>query len=237
MQKKTLISVLTFFVLAVILTFLINQFPPVHIWKIDITPILCGFGPLLSGMLCYQLFKTENVHQVNFNGLRPGITYGILGVAVLLPLLFINRLSKEAVLISILTQFVYSFGEEFGWRHYLQNATAGINKFVKPILIGTIWFAWHFSFIGNPIKVISGQDMPIVAGIPFCILILSILAFLWGDLVIKTKSILIPTIAHSITKFGDLYSVGIVLTLLLLLQIFWKKFNPDGKKKLFAEHI
>jgi hypothetical protein len=40
----------------------------------------------------------------------------------------------------------YAFTEEFGRRKYLQNALEGLNKHVKYIFIGIVWWIWHFRF-------------------------------------------------------------------------------------------
>ncbi len=45
-----------------------------------------------------------------------------------------------------LTNTIYAFTEEFGWRRYLQNALEGLNKNLKYIFIGVIWWIWHFRF-------------------------------------------------------------------------------------------
>jgi len=41
---------------------------------------------------------------------------------------------------------IYAFAEEIGWRGYLQNALEGLNKNLKYIFIGVIWWIWHFRF-------------------------------------------------------------------------------------------
>ncbi len=226
MTKSKFLQSLIFFAIAFILTFIFNRFlPELSILGIDLKLIIVGFGPLLSGLFCYQIFNTANEYQISFSGIRPAITYTIVGIAVLLPLLLITKQSKATIIFSIITQFIYSLGEEFGWRHYLLNLTKGMNKWIVPFFMGTIWFFWHYSLIDEPIKVLTGQDIPIFVGIPITILILSILSFLWCDLTIKTQSVLIPTVAHAITKYGDQKSIGIVILLLLLLQIFWNKLK------------
>lgn len=223
-----LIPSLTFFGIAFALTYTFDRFlPSILLTGIDFKLIIVGMGPLLSGLFCYAIFKTPNHYQISLQGSRPFITFTILGIAILLPILLNSNYSKETIIISIITQFTYSLGEEFGWRHYLLNLTSGMNKWVVPFFMGTLWFFWHYSLIDNPIKVLTGQDISVLAGIPITIFILSLLSFLWSDLTIKTKSILIPTIAHSITKYGDKTSIIIVILLLLLLQIFWKKFKMD----------
>ncbi len=129
MIKNKLFQSLTFFVIAFGLTFLLDKYlPEISYLGIQIKLILVGLGPLLSGLICYKIFETKNEYQITLHGIRPIITYSIIAIAVLLPLFLIKKVSKETIIISIITQFIYSFGEEFGWRHYLLNLTKGMNK-------------------------------------------------------------------------------------------------------------
>lgn len=41
---------------------------------------------------------------------------------------------------------IYIFGEEFGWRGYLQQLIR-INDYAKALIVGIQWYIWHLSFI------------------------------------------------------------------------------------------
>lgn len=41
---------------------------------------------------------------------------------------------------------IYAIGEEIGWRGYLQDALEPLNKNVRFLLIGILWWAWHLRF-------------------------------------------------------------------------------------------
>ncbi|WP_460941526.1 CPBP family intramembrane glutamic endopeptidase [Spirosoma daeguense] len=142
---------------------------------------------------------------------------------MLLPFLTINTVSKTTIFSSVVSQFIYSFGEEFGWRHYLQNATAGFKPWERYILIGCLWFLWHYSFTSDPVRAMAGQPIPSLIGIPLFIILLSLFSFIWGDLVIKTRSILLPTVAHYLPKAGGTVALGLVVAVLILIQIGWKR--------------
>jgi membrane protease YdiL (CAAX protease family) len=223
MNKSKLLPILAYFLGAFSLTFAFNQLPEWIIGTVDCKDILCGWGPLFSALACYRFFKVSNHYAISLRGAKPSFTWAIVFLAVLLPLLTIDTASKTTILSSVMSQFIYSFGEEFGWRHYLQNATVSLNSWGRYLLIVCLWFLWHYSFTNDPVRAMSGQPIPALIGIPLSIGLLSLFSFLWGDLVIKTRSILLPTIAHYLPKAGGTVALGVVVTLLILVQVGWKR--------------
>jgi len=223
MSKGKSIPILIYFLGAFCLTFVFNKLPEMTIGIVDCKEILCGWGPFFSGLACYRFLKVPNYQAISLNGAKPYLTWGIVFLALLLPFLTIHKVSTMTILSSVVSQFVYSFGEEFGWRHYLQNATVGLNPWVRYLLIGCLWFLWHYSFTNDPVRAMSGQPIPALIGIPLSVGLLSLFSFIWGDLVIKTRSILLPTVAHYLPKAGGTVSLGIVVTLLILTQVSWKR--------------
>ena len=43
--------------------------------------------------------------------------------------------------------YVYALCEEYGWRGYLEDELQDVNKIVRIIVIGGLWFAWHLTFL------------------------------------------------------------------------------------------
>ncbi len=116
---------------------------------------------------------------------------------------------------------IYAFTEEFGWRRYLQNALEGMNKIIKYLLIGVIWWIWHFRFQTQfdffifPFICIGG-------------------GILLGKLADETKSILPVVAAHSmiilLTNSGnpakpEIIGIGIVLFGWIVIEYIWKKLR------------
>jgi len=225
-MKSAVVQLLSFFTLAFGLTFLAGLLQPIEIWTIDIRIILCSLGPLASGLICYRLFKTENTYRVSIGGVKPILIFPIFSLAILLPILLYKGVDRSEIIATILAQLVIAFSEEFGWRHYLLNVTSGYNRWLQAFVIGSIWVFWHFSYTTHPIEAILGKDLPLLTGLLIAIPLLSILAVLWGDLVMKTRSLLVPITAHSLLKFGDPITIGIVVVLLHSVQIFWSKLKP-----------
>jgi hypothetical protein len=118
-----------------------------------------------------------------------------------------------------LTNTIYAFTEEFGWRRYLQNALEGLNKYLKYISIGVVWWIWHFRFDTQfdififPLICIGG-------------------GFLLGKLADDIRSIL-PVVAMHTTiilttnsgNFGknEIMGIGIVILGWLVIEQIWKR--------------
>ncbi len=114
---------------------------------------------------------------------------------------------------------VYAFAEEFGWRKYLQNALEGLNKNVKYIIIGIVWWIWHFRY-----------------NTQFDIFIFPLIClgggFLLGKLADDTKSILPVVSMHTViilvTNSGNfnkqsIISIIIVIVGWTLVEQLWQR--------------
>ncbi len=120
---------------------------------------------------------------------------------------------------------IYAFTEEFGWRKYLQNALEGVNKNIKYIFIGVIWWIWHFRFDTQfdififPLICIGG-------------------GFLLGKLTDDIKSILPAVAMHNViiltTNSGNfdknkIMGIGIVFFGWIVIEQIWKRKKAYGK--------
>jgi CAAX protease family protein len=122
----------------------------------------------------------------------------------------------------------YAFTEEFGWRRYLQNALEGLNKNIKYIFIGVIWWIWHFRFDTQfdififPLICVGG-------------------GFLLGKLTDDIKSILPAVAIHNViiltTNSGNfdqnkIIGIGIILLGWIVIEQIWKRKKHIAKPKL-----
>ncbi len=232
MRSNSVIQLLSFFILACGFTFLASFLPSINFYGVDVRTIICCMGPLLAGLFCYSVFKTENTYQISLTGVKPILIFPVFSLAILLPILLYKGLDRSAIIAVVINQLVIAFCEEFGWRHYLLNVTANCNRWLQAFIIGSIWVFWHFSYAVQPVEAILGKDLPILTGLLIAIPLLSVLAVLWGDLVMKTRSLLVPITAHSLLKFGDPITIGIVVVLLHSIQIFWYKLKPKKSDEM-----
>ncbi|MBS1774670.1 MAG: CPBP family intramembrane metalloprotease [Bacteroidetes bacterium] len=228
MTKQTALSIITFFVIAFGLTFAFSKLPPIPFYSIDIKDILCGFGPLISGVICYKFFATPTNYSIS--GTQPLKALLIIFITATTFILTNSKSSFGFNILFALTQIIYCFGEEFGWRHYLQSATNKTNKWLQPFIIGLVWFCWHFSWLQEPLKAMTGQNMnaPLPAVIISAILALTIISFLLGLIMNKTNSVLLPTILHFATK-TNMPTIAVALTLVIIATLTWNKFIVEKK--------
>ena len=95
-----------------------------------------------------------------------------LPTAALLPLMFI-----QGVLLSPILNAPFIFGEEFGWRAYLQQKLMPIGPKKAMVVMGVIWGAWHWPILAMGHN--YGLDYP---GAPWT----GMLAFTWFTFAIGT---------------------------------------------------
>lgn len=91
---------------------------------------------------------------------------------------------------------VFSFGEEFGWRSYLQMRLFPQQPVLSAVVTGLIWSFWHFpvlirgyAFPDNPY---SGLVVFTVSGV--------LLSIIFGWLRLRTGSIWSSSLAHAATN-------------------------------------
>lgn len=98
------------------------------------------------------------------------------------------------------------FGEEFGWRGYLQLRLFPDRPFRSAIVTGVIWGVWHYPLL------LRGYDFPqnrLVSLMVFPVTTI-FLSVIFGWLRLKSGSIWSAALAHSATN-----AIGIALSLLL----------------------
>lgn len=99
------------------------------------------------------------------------------------------------------------FGEEFGWRGYLQLRLFPSQPVLSAIVTGVIWGIWHF-----PVN-LRGYNYPDhrIAGLVVFPIATVFMSIIFGWLRVKSNSIWCPSLAHAATN-----AMGGTLFLLLL---------------------
>ncbi|MEA4908965.1 MAG: CPBP family intramembrane glutamic endopeptidase [Anaerolineaceae bacterium] len=149
-------------------------------------------------------------------------------------------LAVQMIIEGSLLGLIVSFGEEYGWRGFLQGQLTRLGKKRGVLLVGLIWSVWHYPVIwmghnypGHPVEGTLLMTL-------FCVL----LAFVIGHAMLKTGSIWLAAFIHAIidqtlsffngmvyTPADPIFSFGIglyglatlaVVVLLLLLDPVWK---------------
>jgi uncharacterized protein len=128
------------------------------------------------------------------------------------PWLIVALQTVQAMLLSPLLNAIPTFGEEFGWRGYLQPKLMPFGERKAVLLVGVIWGVWHWPVI------LMGYNYGLdYFGAPF----LGPLAMVWftlslsvifGWLTVKAGSVWPAVIAHGavngIAAIGLLFAVG-----------------------------
>lgn len=192
---------------------------------------MTGFGPALSGLICYRVFSTPNTAKLSLTGSKPVLVSGIAFLSLLLPVVFLHKSNKLAFAGLVLAQFAYTLGEELGWRHYLQNAVASFTKWQQAFVIGTIWFFWHYAILNDPTTMLTGKPVPFYFGVPLFIASLVLLSKLYGDIVLRTQAVLLPLVLHYVGKVSNGYIMLASYIVVIAIYLMWTRIEV-GKRVL-----
>ncbi|GAB4526939.1 MAG: hypothetical protein Kow0063_01710 [Anaerolineae bacterium] len=102
----------------------------------------------------------------------------------------------QAVLLAPFVALLLGFGEEYGWRGYLQGELVRLGKVKGILLLGVIWGVWHAPVIA------MGHNYPgyPVAGVFLMIGYTIGLAFVLGYAVLKSGSVLLAAYLHALNN-------------------------------------
>jgi uncharacterized protein len=128
-----------------------------------------------------------------------------LGGASLAPLPALPGLSPDIVLVIAAVQsvllgpilgIVVTFGEEYGWRGYLQSELLKLGRVRGVLLLGLIWGAWH-----GPI-ILMGYNYPDhpLLGVALMTLYMTGLAVVLSYAVLKSGSVLLAAFLHAVNN-------------------------------------
>ena len=112
----------------------------------------------------------------------------------------------QTLLIGPFLGILITFGEEYGWRGYLQPALSGLGRVRGVTLVGIIWGIWHWPVIW------LGYNYP---GHPYLgsllMLLFSLgLAFVLGYAVLKAKGIWIAAFLHALVNQSFGFFMGVI---------------------------
>jgi len=174
----------------------------------------------------------------------------VIGLKTAFPQMAASNLSPVALLLTLALNFmlvgpflglIISFGEEYGWRGFLQTELIRLGRIRGVFLLGVIWGIWHWPVIwmgyNYPGRPLLGSVFMVV----YCI----ILAFFLAYAVFKSKGVWTAAYLHGLSNqtlsffvmtmvapTNTLYSFGIglpalllgaIVVLLLLRDPIWKE--------------
>jgi membrane protease YdiL (CAAX protease family) len=124
------------------------------------------------------------------------------------PAVLMIVLAAQTILLGPFLGLLVTFGEEYGWRGYLQPALYGLGRVKAVLLVGLIWGIWHWPIIW------MGYNYP---GHPWLgsllmVLVSMGLAFILGYAVLKAKGIWIAAFLHALVNQTFSFLMGMVYT-------------------------
>lgn len=111
----------------------------------------------------------------------------------------------QSVLLAPFLAIVIAFGEEYGWRGYLQSELFKIGRVRGVILLGVIWGAWHWPLI------LMGYNYPghPLLGLVLMALYTTGLAVVLGYAVLRSGSVLLAAYLHALNNQVAAFLVAI----------------------------
>ncbi len=143
--------------------------------------------------LLLSLGEFRGVQPLPGNVSLPGFAYPI---ALLVLFLF-------AVIGTPLASMAVMFGEEYGWRGFLQDELQGLGHRRGALIIGVVWWFWHFPIILSGIHTYP----PSTLGFSMALLFFVLWGFVQSYAVLKTGSIWAAAFLHGVVN--SVYSFGL----------------------------
>jgi membrane protease YdiL (CAAX protease family) len=129
-------------------------------------------------------------------GLPPGMTLQV----------FVAAAAVQSVLLAPLLAIVITFGEEYGWRGYLQTELFKLGRRRGVLLLGVIWGAWHWPII------LMGYNYPghPLLGVVLMTLYTTGLGVVLGYAVLRSGSVLLASYLHGLNNqvLAYLFAIG-----------------------------
>ena len=111
-------------------------------------------------------------------------------------MLFLILGGVQSVLLAPILAIIIAFGEEYGWRGYLQSELFKMGRVRGVLLLGVIWGAWHWPLI------LMGYNYPghPLLGLLLMALYTTGLAIVLGYAVLKSGSVLLSSYLHALNN-------------------------------------
>jgi uncharacterized protein len=166
--------------------------------------LIFGLGTVIfygSQMLLNMALKLGT--PVDLYKAIPQLQYQTLPLSIVMINLVIN-----SILIGPFLGLIISFGEEFGWRGFLQSSLIPMGKVKGVLLLGVIWGIWHWPVIWMGYNY-PGQ--PILGSIMMVLFTIG-LGFVLAYAVFKAKGIWIAAFVHALNNQTLSFFNGFVYT-------------------------
>lgn len=199
---------------------------PIPHW---LRPLLYGWGPGIGALIALRARASRHHRTITLAGSSTARSL----VALLAPVLIVGVVAPAqkaahphlAGLVAGVHAIAYAFGEELGWRGYLQDALRPVAPVPRYVTLGLMWGVWHLAaFAGHgSIAATVGRLVAFYA-----ILIASSAGI--GTAVDRTQSLCVATACHLFFTFTEISSgrerqllLGILIPVVVLLVHRWPR--------------
>jgi membrane protease YdiL (CAAX protease family) len=241
MKKSYWLPVLVFFMLAVTISGPFFYWRSVLNWEGFQGPNVLKtasymWGPGIAGIVCHFIFRNRYRKEITIWG--SSLTKSLIIWFVPMLLLAALGVRTNSGTIDHTTPAVLSvlaitsiWGEEFGWRWFLQDYLQPLKPLTKYIIIGVLWELWH-------LRVLSKLGQPITAIIFSSIVVMAVtvaLAVVIGLVTDRTKSLFFACALHAwvdmCAEFPGLTTyicAGVTVMLCACFYFTWKQPEDAG---------
>jgi uncharacterized protein len=169
--------------------------------------VLPGVLTIIGMMLFFLVFP--RFYDSSLTTLRQQMI--LAGAGGVSPIVIVLAQTIQAILIAPLLNAIPTFGEEFGWRGYLQPKLMPLGGRKAVLLTGVIWGVWHWPVILMGYNYGFGYFGEPVLGLLAMVWFTVVISALFGWVTIKTDTVWPAVIAHGALN-------GIAALSLLFLQ-------------------
>jgi membrane protease YdiL (CAAX protease family) len=122
--------------------------------------------------------------------------------------LILPLLAFQTILIGSLIGLPLAFGEEYGWRGYLQGELVRLGKKRGILLLGLIWSVWHWPIV------LMGHNYPgyPLQGVALMTGYITLLAFVFAYVMFKTGSVWLAAFLHALNNQSLAFFVTFIYT-------------------------
>ena len=151
---------------------------------------------LAGGAIYYLLFPSKFDPSTTFAREELG-KIAVGGATDPLPFILIQT---ACGIVSSLPSIYMMFGEEFGWRGYLQQKLMPLGPRKAVLLVGAIWAVWHWPAIFLGLNYLKGYWGEPVVGPLLWVWTLLPVSVLYGWLTLRSGSVWPAAIAHGVNN-------------------------------------
>jgi len=153
-------------------------------------------GPAIGAFVALAVFRRTHVRTIGLLGSSIGRSLAFWGVpALLLTVAYAPEFASRGDWGTLPAMFgvglLAIFGEEMGWRGFLQDALRPLRRARRYLVLGLLWEAWHFTTRWG-----NGAAFGAVARVTAAAVVVSLLAWLIGEAVDRSRSLLVAVTLH-----------------------------------------